>query len=437
MIKKSVKFVSEKLEGAGWYVFIVILFYALLGVSYRYYVVPAIGGAFKLDIDSMKYAESWIIYLLLVVFSPKKLERPTDILLTFLFLQFLAPLLTFYGLSNTSREYLYIVLLGVVFLYILRMGPPVRMPIVRIGRSIVWGILIAGTVGVTLWMVLSGGLAYFNLDFTRVYEFRRDVGEVIIRGPMGYLNVWVSKVFGPFLLALALWKKNYFLAGVVGFLFIIWFGVSSHKAVFFYPLLVVFIWVYFRHSKALLFIPIAMVFVILFSLIAYWIFDYTSLGTMLIRRSFFIPAYLTFTYYDFFDQYEHVYWSNSILAGFIDYPYQNAYSFEIGAYLGETEMSANNSFLATGYMHAGILGVIFYGAVVGFIFRVIDSISSNGVPPWVAISAILIPGRTLLIGADLPTALLTHGLGIAILLLFLYRQQYFNRRSYHRAINKI
>ena len=77
-------------------------------------------------------------------------------------------------------------------------------------------------------------------------------------------------------------------------------------------------------------------------------------------------------------------------------------------------------------MHAGIWGIIFYGVVVGILFRFIDSISRKGIPVWLAVAAILVPSQGFLNSTDLFTALLTHGLGIAVLILFLFRKSTYN-----------
>jgi len=240
---------------------------------------------------------------------------------------------------------------------------------------------------------------------------------------MGYLNVWATKIFGPVLLALALWRKNYLLAGFVFGLHVIWFGISSHKSVLFYPFLVTFLWVWFRKTRALSLIPLSMSLVVTATFLFYIFYEEIFLGSMFIRRVFFVPAKLTFDYYEFFSINPFVYWSNSITSYFIDYPYTMNTALLIGDYLG-TEANANNSFLATGYSHAGIPGMIFYGVLVGLLFRLIDSLARNGVPVWVAVATMIVPSQALLTSADLPTALLTHGIGMSLVILFLLRSAF-------------
>lgn len=419
--KTNTKNLLASLEGSKWFYLSAIVFRVLLEKAYSDFVNPVFEYAgFILDLVADKYFESWIIYILLIVLFPKKLNRASDYLMAYLLFSFLAPLLVFYGLANANREHLFIVLLAVILILIFRIGDPIKLPLVRHGRIVAFWILAIGILFVTGWMTFSGGLKYFNLDFNRVYEFRNEAGDLINQGPMGYLNTWAAKVFGPTLLAISLWKKKYYLATAAFGLHILWFGISSHKAILFYPFLVTFLWAWFRSSKALALLPISMSIVVASALVYHITTEEILLGSMLVRRTFFVPSFLTFTYYDFFSHNSFVYWSDSITSSFISYPYSLNPAKLIGAHLGG-ESSDNNSFLSTGYMHAGIPGMIFYGVFVGLLFRLIDSLSSKGIPPWVAVATMIVPSQALLTSADLPTALLTHGLGIAVLLLLLLR----------------
>ena len=92
----------------------------------------------------------------------------------------------------------------------------------------------------------------------------------------------------------------------------------------------------------------------------------------------------------------------------------------IGQHIG-TDSHANNSFLSTGFAHAGIVGITIYSILVGLMFRLLDSVAVKGVPPWVAVAAVIVPSQALLVGADLPAAILTHGIGVSAVLLFLLR----------------
>lgn len=409
-------------ERRGIYILSAVLFRFALEVSYALFIsdIYAYSG-FVIDFNLVKYIESWAIYLGISILFPAILTKASDYLFTFLFSGLLAPLLVFYAYADQSRLSLYYVLLGSALILIFRKGRPIRLPVVKYGQRI--GLLIlfglAGTV--SFWYALSGGLAYFNLDLTEVYEFRRASAEVTGGAIMSYVNVWAPKVAGPILLAYSLWKRLYVLAGTVFALHVFWFGISAHKAVLFYPILVVFLWYWFSRTRALSIVFFGMSFVVLSSLVFYLFTGDPFIASMFIRRVFFVIANNTFSYYEFFSENPHVYWSNSLTAGLVNYPYHVGPAELIGDWRG-TGAHVNNTFLSTGYMHAGMAGILFYGLAAGLLFRVIDSVVWRGVPLWFGVAAIIVPAQSLILSADLPTALLTHGMGLAVVSLFLLRE---------------
>ena len=205
-------------------------------------------------------------------------------------------------------------------------------------------------------------------------------------------------------------------------LHIFWFAVSNHKVVLFSPVLIVFVLLFFSKNKALSVMPLLLSIAILNCLLAWYIFDIKWMSDLLIRRTFFIPSFLGFAYYEFFSRNEFIYWSNTILSRFIDYPYHLSPAKLIGDYLGK-KAHPNNSFLSTGYMHAGILGVFFYSVFVGFLFKIIDKICYKSMPVVLAVSFTIIPIILLITSADLLTALLTHGIGTVVIFLFILRSK--------------
>ena len=180
------------------------------------------------------------LYILLLMVAPRLLRRPSDYFINFLLFGLMVPLLVYYGLDDQPREHLYIVLLGYAIIDGVRRGRLIQFPLLKEGPWIAYTCLVAGAASVSVWLMVSGGSALFSFDLTAVYEYRSDVGALINQGIMGYVNTWAYKVFGPALLAVALWKRLYWPVGVVLLLHLYWFGVSQHKSVLFFPFLVFF-----------------------------------------------------------------------------------------------------------------------------------------------------------------------------------------------------
>lgn len=198
---------------------------------------------------------------------------------------------------------------------------------------------------------------------------------------------------------------------------IFFFGITSHKATLFYPGLALMVYAFFRSNDKLKLVPLAYFGILVLS----YVFSSAS-GSLLyvsliVRRVFFTIANNTFDYYTFFSQNPKVYWSNGIFSAFVKYPYDLDPAKVIGAWRF-TESNVNNTFLSTGYMQAGIWGVLFYAILCGLLFRLIDQLSKK-TPIWFALAIGIAPMFSLITSADLFTALLTHGVAVSCLMLWL------------------
>jgi hypothetical protein len=303
-------------------------------------------------------------------------------------------------------------------------------PYLKLNTNYVWGIAIILVVIVTANFLQPSSLQYINFDLRKVYEFRDLAGEVTNQGLFSYVNKWAFKLLGPLLIVLSLYKKNYILVFALVCLHLFWFSVSGHKSVLFYPFVTIFIYVIYNSSawKKIGIIPMALSIVVSISLLAYLLFDYGFLASLFVRRVFFVPPYLAFEYYRFFDENGFLFWSykTSLLAS---YPYDVVPARVIGAYLGNPDTNANNSFFSTGYMNAGLLGMLIYSFVFSMILIVLDKLHRSGVPLWAIVGITVNTMHSIIKSADLITGIVTHGLGLTIIMLYLL-STYFYRRSY-------
>lgn len=412
----------RQIESRAWLFVLGVIFRLLLELAYRQCVVPVYESTGLVLVQNTdKYLESWVLYVGLLLFLPANARRPSDFLVSLAFFVFMTPLLVFYGFANPSRWALYCVVLQYAIMTVLRLGRPVRLPAIKQGRALALCLAALGIIVATGWMIASGALATFNLNLDAVYEFRDEAGSALNVGVLSYLIVWVTTVCGPIVLMVALRDRRWILALSIVLLHVFWFGITSHKAVLFYPALVVFLNFLFKRSRALSLIPVGLSFAVLAALLAFYATDSLLLSGLFVRRVFFVPPYLTFTYYEFFELNPLVYWSNSFLSAFVDYPYDDGVARIIGKYLNQPETWANSSFFSTGYMHAGLLGVVIYGLAAGLLLKVLDSLVSREVPLWMSLSVVIVPFFVLVTSSDLTTALLTHGLGFGTFMLYLMK----------------
>jgi len=417
----------RRLESKTFLICAFILMRLALEAGYIWLVSPIFSHAgFAWAPDLLKYIESWILFGLLLALAPVRIQKPSDYMVTILIAGLLLPVLSFYALAGQTREHLYIILLGYGMILLFRRGQALDLPLVKNGMQFALGISIVMVMIVSVWMVVSGGIRYFNLDLTQVYEFRHESEELTGRFGFQYMNVWAWKVFGPLLMVIGLWKRWWWLVAATIALHVLWFGISARKAVLFYPAVILVVWLWVRRIPATGLVPLAISIVVLAALGVYLIFDQLLWGSLFIRRVFYVIANNSFAYYEFFSQNPKVWWSNSVLSRFVEYPYDAPTALVIGQWQG-TMAWVNNSFISTGFMHAGVFGVMLYGVLVGLLFRLIDSFSHKGVPVWMSVAVMIVPMRSLLISADLPTALLTHGIGVALIMLMILRSRKFKR----------
>ena len=141
-----------------------------------------------------------------------------------------------------------------------------------------------------------------------------------------------------------------------------------------------------------------------------------------------MQPHLAFEYYRFFDENGFLFWSykTSLLAS---YPYDVVPGRVIGEYLGNPDNNANNSFFSTGYMNAGLVGMLVYSFVFSVILIILDKLYRSGVPLWAIVGITVNTMHSIIKSADLITGIVTHGLGLTIVMLYLL-STYFYRRSY-------
>lgn len=404
-------------------VFISISVFRLcLDFMYLNFIVFYFGYAgFELSDNTYPYIISWVIVLIYSLFINANIVKPSDYFLMIAATSVAIPLTTIYGLSERSIEPVIATISSFIAMYfIVRFKAPYNIKLFKISKGkqvanyLSWFFVLI----LIAWYFISGAVRYFNLDFSKVYDYRTLSAELVNVGIMSYITGWVYNVFSLYAISYALWKKNY---AVVVLLFIIqtfFFGVSAHKSVLFTPFLVFGVWFYLQRFKTLLVIPISLSVILFF---VYFLALYTDdilLPSLFIRRVFFVPAQLAFDWFSFFGENEYIYWSTSILSPFIDYPYHVGPPLLIGEYLGSDTTAANNGFVSTGYSHFGYIGIAIYVLIFSFILRFMNKVAQT-TPIWFILALTITPLRTAIVSSDLPTTLLTHGLLISLLLLLL------------------
>lgn len=407
-----------------FYMFLII-FRLALDFSYFYFVHPVFAyEGYSLDFNWFNYILSWVFYIVSFFLVRDSIVLPSDYFFISAVLAIVAPLTSYFGLNDFSYSPVLLTLasfFAIWFLLRTNLVKPVNFKIYNGGGKFAFNLSVVCIFILIFWYILSGAVFYFNLDFSKVYEYRGLSSELASVGPMAYFNGWVYNVFIVYAMAYSLLHKKYYLTILFVIIQIFFYGVSAHKTVFFTPLLVLSIWWYFRRFRSVMFMVISFSFLVILSVFLYFYNNNIMFGSMFNRRVFFVPAKLTFDYFSFFENNPKVFWSNSVLSWIVDYPYNDRITKIIG-YENDTEASANNGYISSGFSHAGMLGIFIYSYIIAFLLKNIDFFGKFNIPLWFILCLIVTPMRSFLISSDLFTGLLTHGFLIAFLLLLISRK---------------
>lgn len=242
-----------------------------------------------------------------------------------------------------------------------------------------------------------------NLWFVNVYETRALVLEKVDNLYTAYTYSWFSKVIIPTALIFCIYfrKRTLLVVMIISLLFLYLCG--AHKTVFLGTLFMIVFYKY-EYLKKMYYFMKLMTLLLIFSIVMTLLFDLTIIWEMTFRRALLLSALLDYCYFDFFDE-NYIYWSNSFMSRFIDYPYNISPDFIIGRdYFNRPEMNANVGIISDGFKNAGHIGALLNIFIVAIIFSFLNSLKIS--PKFFGLFILFLFS---LLNSSLATILLTHG----------------------------
>lgn len=395
----------------------------VLSVGYAHFIYPQNAYlGFRFAPDSMRFAEALLLSVAVACLLPLRTERPAAFMAHFLAVFAVLPNLAYYGMSPQARLPIYVIVgTAVVCILVARCKWAVRVPRLSAGPALALAVAVGGVLAVLALAYARQGPPRVSFDLYAVYDLRAERTDP---GGIGYATFWAASVLAPVMLALSLYRRSLLGIGIALAVQVLLFLYSGNKAALFQPVLVLAIFGLFRFRRpGVLLAGGVMVFIGLLFAISAWDPTVAEVAAdFTVRRVLFVPAFLNFGYFEFFSTHEKVHLTSSILAGIAHYPYGDHSTGQVvGQYMGLGAGNATNGFLATGYMHFGILGALAFGGIVGLLLKLLDSFA--GRLQTGLIVAISIPSyRALLTEADVSTAVVTHGVALALLLLWMLQR---------------
>ena len=397
-----------------------ILFYKLaLDLSY-YYIISPVWGYMKFEshFNIIKLFES--LFLLFLIFSlmPKSSRKLSNVMVWLFILFSYVPMLTLFALKDESRLFMYAVTGFWLMVFLLLDMPRISLPS---------SLREAGVIRLSLFILLSliallityRYLGFsLNFDLTKVYEIRSKYVEAEI--PLaGYLFNWAAYIVNPLFFALFCVKKKWIFVSFIVCLQLFLFSTTGHKTFLFALIMAsALMWIVTRRNP-LGHMTIGLAGIIFLGMLSYWLIGDVWISSLFARRTLLDQPQQYFFYYDFFSNHDFTFLSqHRIFNIFTNYPYQLDPPNLIGKiYYGSPQNNANTGIVGDAYMNFGFAGLALWGIILVVILKLVDS-CSNRVDIRVGVAAIAMPTITL-INSALLTNLLTHGLLLSLLLLYL------------------
>lgn len=317
------------------------------------------------DANPLKIFLSYVFLFGLWMITPAGNYRVFDVFLNLQLLLMLVPMLTIYGATNGSSIYLLMVLLCYFIQCLCGMLYKEHACVTVSTASMNFNniLLLAAGAVVCICILIYGIPSLTALDITRVYEIR---SEYVLRFPLNYLVSWCAKIIIPLGIILSLEEKCYGKAALYAGLQLILYLSFAHKTYLFMIFLVSGVWFVIR--KKWLYGALYAVFPtgVFCSILIYKVLGNILAISYFVRRVLIVPAFLKFTYYEYFSVHPKAYFYGSVIGKILGTkPYYNkSIAAEIGAYMGSPDVMANTGYLGESYAQGGYFALILFSIVI-------------------------------------------------------------------------
>jgi hypothetical protein len=394
---------------------------------YKWVIVPVWGyEGFNSKTTLGRATTAWILAALPSLWMPIELKRPSQVVYWLLYLLVLVPacLVPIYALDDQSRGPLYLAtclisvfaLTGLV--YCLPLLPLRRIHLESYELNVVLALLSISFYGL---MVAIFGFHFHYVSLEDIYSVRAQFTNTLNQAPsvVAYAINWQAWVINPFVMAIGLRSRrmSWVLAGAAGQLAI--YSITGFRSMFFSAWFLLYLLWVTRSAKSFG-----------VRLAATWTAIFAGAGALQFfgnevvpasivgERMTALPGLLTGYYYEFFSSHPQVHLGHSIFKSFVTYPYAVEPSYLIGyTYFHDVSEDANANLWADAYANFGYTGIICFTLLLAIVLWLYDSVA---VDRDIRLTALVIglPAFALT-NIALLTCLLSNGLGLAMLLVYL------------------
>lgn len=359
------------------------------------------------------------IAILALLLRPRISDAPalTSALCHLFFLIPTAVMFVFGGLFGSIFVWTIIVQFALIFVSSLDFRVKLRAGVSL--NVVMHGLFAIALVGLSL-VAYSRGVFSLGFNIFEVYE-RRTATRLTDPGILGYLEQMGAQA--ALLLTAVAFHNRKWLMTIVGFgAAVLFFGYTGHKSTVFWAIFLVgFVYAARFRNKFLYLVIGAPVFAWLVVALLETTLG-SELANFLIRRTLFTPVLLNHYYVMFADQFGFLEWSYSKVGlGLFEYQDTISPTQAVGHFLtGSDENSANTGMIGFGYINAGHAGVATYLGVFLAILVFAAGLAKQKQIEMLGAAIMIRSTYFAITTSDLPSTILSGGLGYAVLVLLFY-----------------
>jgi len=327
---------------------------------------------------------------------------------------------------------IYILLFPIIFLYVIKYFIynnflyKILFPYIRTNRfNTILLILLLGISGILGYVVMGGGSFDFHSSYVRRIAGRENFGTGTL---YSYLFAMSLNGIAPVLAFIGVYRKTLSLVLISIFFSIFAFWLIGTKAPVFYVLLMCILGYLVsinREKNILSFFLLALLLITIFSLLEYFIFDFSVIADLFVRRAIAVVTQNQSYFIDFFFQ-------NSSISDFLFGTQQNKpITFIIGElYYNNPDTNVNTNAFLYALLQKGIFGYLVAVITVSIFFLFLDVFYEKY--KLKEILAISILYALLLCEQAYTTAFVSSGIALIFIIFTLFRNTnniYFNKEK--------
>ena len=402
---------------------------------YRWVIVPVWGyEGFRWRATLARAALSGVLAVLPSLWMPIGLQRPSQVVYWMLYLLVLVPacVVTICALEDQSSGPVLLsaslvtgfALTGLAYRVPVLLPPPLNLKNYEFGV-----ILVLLSTTFYAFLVSSFGLQFHLVCFEDTYSVRAVYQSTLDQAPIlvAYAISWQAWVINPLVMAIGFrWRRpSWILVGVVAQFAI--YSITAFRSMFFSAGLLIYLLWSTRTGKPFGIRLVNSWTAIFAGASALKFFGLALMPAALVNvRMTALPGLLTGYYYEFFSSHPHALLGHSILRSWVPYPYAVQPPYLIAfTYFRSASMESNANLWADAYANFGYEGIMVSSILLGLVLWLYDSMAS-GRDKRLAALIIGLPAFALA-NTGLLTALLTNGIGLAVVLVYLMPPTFYTR----------